>query len=275
MSRTDSPVTPPLAAHADGPVENVLIYVSDSLRADRLPDAVRELGVHGSAVAASTFTASGFPSILTGTYPATHRVWNFEDSLPERPALFETVEHSGIDAATVWRNVESAAKKPPLRVCGETAEARLSDLESPFALVVHDRGGHMVYGPSEESERWDSHAEFFADFAGRPGAIERRYRAGVAESVERFRGLLADLRSRGLLERTLVAFTSDHGELLGEYGGLYDHGAPLVPELVRVPLVFCGAGLPTGRPLAGVLSTTDVQPTAMGALGGDAAGAEG
>jgi len=40
------------------------------------------------------------------------------------------------------------------------------------------------------------------------------------------------------MDRTLVIFTSDHGELLGEYGGLTGHVRPPCPELVYVPTVF-------------------------------------
>ena len=36
----------------------------------------------------------------------------------------------------------------------------------------------------------------------------------------------------------MIIFTSDHGELLGEYGGLTNHGRPPCPELVYVPTVF-------------------------------------
>ncbi|MDX1747667.1 MAG: sulfatase-like hydrolase/transferase, partial [Halobacteriales archaeon] len=229
---------------SDRSVDNVLIYVSDSHRYDYLPDTVREMGVSGRAIAASTFTGSGYPSIMTGTYPSTHRVWNFRDSLADRPRLLRQCGQSGIDATHVWRNVEPPAKKPPLRICGEPSETTLSDLESPFVLVVHDRGGHLLYGRSSESERWASLQDFFQDLAGRPDEIDRLYRDGIAESVEHFQELVDTLKTQSKFKNTLVVFTSDHGELLGEYGGLYGHGAPLVPELLDVPLVFTGAGLP-------------------------------
>ncbi|MFC6976828.1 sulfatase-like hydrolase/transferase [Halomicroarcula sp. GCM10025709] len=235
-----------LSSMASGSVENVLVYVSDSLRFDALPASVAEVGVTGRGIATSTFTASGFPSILTGTYPATHTVWSFEDALARRPALLAAFEQSGIDATHVWSNVDDPATKPPLRICGESAETTLSDLDPPFSLVVHDRGGHMLYGRRERADEWATHGEFFDEFGGDRAAIRELYGEGVAESVERFLDIRAALDSRGLLESTLVVFTSDHGELLGEYGGLYGHGTPLVPELVTVPVVFTGAGLPEG-----------------------------
>jgi len=260
---------------ATGSVDNVLIYVSDSLRRDSLPSAVREMGVSGRGIATSTFTASGYPSILTGTYPSTHRVWNFQDSLAGPPDLLTHYDQSGIDATHVWQNVDDPAKKPPLRIPGETEETTIEDLRSPFVLVVHDRGGHMIYGRRDEEDRWSTHSEFFEEFRGDPERIERRYREGVDQSVEYFQTILETLRARDELANTLVVFTSDHGELLGEYGGVYSHGVPLVPELVEVPVVFAGAGLPRNERLAGILSTADVAPTALSALGVEPTGTEG
>ncbi|WP_434529989.1 sulfatase-like hydrolase/transferase (plasmid) [Haloarcula sp. NS06] len=93
--------------------------------------------------------------------------------------------------------------------------------------------------------------------------------------LKRFEDLVKTLEIRNELEKTLVVFTSDHGELLGDYGGLYDHGAPIVPELINVPLVFAGAGLPHGEQFDGLLSTADIAPTALSAIGSDVSGADG
>ena len=62
-------------------------------------------------------------------------------------------------------------------------------------------------------------------------------------------------------------FTSDHGELLGETnrGGIFAHGTPMCLELVEVPTVFMGAGLPHGERLDGLLSGVDLAPTLLGA----------
>jgi arylsulfatase A-like enzyme len=58
---------------------------------------------------------------------------------------------------------------------------------------------------------------------------------------------------RGILDDSLVIFTSDHGELLGEYNGLYHHQTPVVPELVYVPLAFAGAELLRGSSIRGTI----------------------
>ena len=49
--------------------------------------------------------------------------------------------------------------------------------------------------------------------------------------------LFDELQRRGVLDRTLVIVTSDHGEGLGEHG-LFDHGESLYRTEVRVPLLI-------------------------------------
>jgi arylsulfatase A-like enzyme len=74
--------------------------------------------------------------------------------------------------------------------------------------------------------------------------IERAYIAEI-RSMDRALGRLLDgLRERGVLDDTLVVFTSDHGEELGEHGDWGWHGHTLYDELLRVPLVV---RFPDGR----------------------------
>ena len=71
-------------------------------------------------------------------------------------------------------------------------------------------------------------------------AAEALYDAEIAGWDRMFAAFLDSLRARGLLERTVVILTSDHGEEFAEHGG-FSHGLNLyheqldVPFLVRVP----------------------------------------
>ena len=74
------------------------------------------------------------------------------------------------------------------------------------------------------------------DLLSNPRSIER-YRAEVAH-VDRFVGeLLADLKARGLYDDSLIVFTSDHGEGLGEHNWLV-HAENVYDEQLHVPLVI-------------------------------------
>ena len=256
----------PLSAWTDAnSVENVVIFVSDALRYDYLPREVRELGVTAKAIAPSTFTASALPSLMTGQYPATHRVWMFDDRLPERPPLLTPDGIDvGFDAEGVWTKLRSA-DKPPLQIHHVDAERKLHDLRPPFVHVVHDVGPHAPYG--FENGVFESTKEFFRDYENRRPKLVDLYRRDCHSSAERFLAVYEQLRERDLLDETLVIFTSDHGQSLGERrnGGRFGHGHPMCPEIVEIPVVFIGAGLPEGRFYPSVLSGTDVAPTVLSA----------
>jgi arylsulfatase A-like enzyme len=75
------------------------------------------------------------------------------------------------------------------------------------------------------------------------------------------------LGDRGLAGETLVVYTSDHGELLGEYG-FFGHTHLATPEIVYVPTTFPH---PTLEPSAesSLLHHVDFLPTVASALGDD------
>ncbi|HWG84343.1 MAG TPA: sulfatase-like hydrolase/transferase [Deinococcales bacterium] len=91
---------------------------------------------------------------------------------------------------------------------------------------------------------------------------------GMVELMDHETGrILAALDLLGLAENTLVVFTSDHGELLGEHGiwmkgPLHYDGVLRVPLLARWP-----RGLPAGRSDAHLASLTDLAPTFLAAAG--------
>ncbi len=58
--------------------------------------------------------------------------------------------------------------------------------------------------------------------------------------------LLDGLRRYGVADRTVVIVTADHGEEFLEHGLLL-HRAHLFDELLRVPLIVAGPGIPAGR----------------------------
>jgi arylsulfatase A-like enzyme len=106
-----------------------------------------------------------------------------------------------------------------------------------------------------------------------PGYDEqwRRYRANYCGMLrlidDQIRRFVEFLETRGLLEETLLIFTSDHGDYAGDYG-LQRKGVGLPECLVRVPLLFVGPGIrPGDRPREEFVSLVDLMPTVCEALG--------
>jgi arylsulfatase A-like enzyme len=80
--------------------------------------------------------------------------------------------------------------------------------------------------------------------------------------------LLEDLTSfiRGNHPDTLVIITSDHGEEFLEHRG-YLHARTLYNEILRVPLVLMGPGIPRGQSVSRLTDHTDLFATVLDYLG--------
>jgi arylsulfatase len=74
--------------------------------------------------------------------------------------------------------------------------------------------------------------------------VRRNYSAMV-ENIDRWVGIYLDkLEERGELENTLIVFSSDHGEMLGDRDA-WGKGKPFHPS-ASVPLIISGPGVQTG-----------------------------
>lgn len=76
---------------------------------------------------------------------------------------------------------------------------------------------------------------------------------------------LEHLGSMGFLEKSLVLFSADHGESLGEHLHYFSHGREVYDATARIPLLirFPQTDLQTGKRFPEVVSTTDLLPTIL------------
>ncbi len=78
--------------------------------------------------------------------------------------------------------------------------------------------------------------------------------------------ILDELRAQGILERTLIVFTSDHGDMCGELGR-HNKGIPCEGS-ARIPFILHAPGIvPPGTKVKQTLGTVDFKPTLLGLLG--------
>ena len=96
----------------------------------------------------------------------------------------------------------------------------------------------------------------------------------VDQAVER---LMRELERLDLLEDSLVVFTADHGESLGEHDYHLAHGRLPYNTTARVPLFWSGKGIGPPRRIAEAVELVDVYPTLrdLVAPGMEIAGLEG
>ncbi|WP_323174535.1 sulfatase-like hydrolase/transferase [Natrialba sp. PRR66] len=254
-------------------VENVFVYVGDAVRWDAVPDRLADRGALVRSISASTHSPSSFASLATGRYPATHGVATFTNQVSAD--AFRLFDIPGYD--TRFRNSIFAYAE---REHGETtdpihtvldvdppaADDPLAGLEPPFVSMERGPGGHAPYGDFTGT----ASAYFRRRGSSATATIRDDYRRSVELDVDLFFERLERLERAGRAEDTLVIYTSDHGELLGE-GGELGHSSPMRPELVYVPTLFCHPELPTTTIDDAAFHHADLLPTVLDVLGVDVA----
>ncbi|MGH0033241.1 MAG: sulfatase [Myxococcota bacterium] len=143
------------------------------------------------------------------------------------------------------------------RALVERFTAWLADAPADARLFawLHLLTPHTPYRPPPE----------FAE--GAPGPLTPAAYAGEVRAADALVGrALAAIDRHVGLEHALVVFTSDHGESLGDHGEV-GHGQTLHAEVMRVPLLLAGAGVPEGRVVAAPARTLDIAPTLLERVG--------
>jgi choline-sulfatase len=275
---------------------NLLLVTLDTVRFDHLgcygnkgvetpglDRLAREGLLVEQAVAVAPLTLPSHASILTGLYPPRHGVRDNSDfRLPAAvTTLAEHLKSQGYATEAVVGSVVLSSSlgleqgfdryDEPAAIPRETAPrghalfrpvlerpaAAVTDAaivaldqtgEKPFFLWVHYYDPHQPYAPPEPYAR---------RFSGRP------YDGEIAYVDAQLGRLVDELSKRGLLDRTLVVVTADHGESLGDHGeethGLFVYDATIhVPLLLRFP-----GSIPEGRRVDRVASGVDIVPTAL------------
>ncbi|MEX1244761.1 MAG: sulfatase-like hydrolase/transferase [Thermoanaerobaculia bacterium] len=280
----------------EGPPQNLLIVVVDTLRFDRgrggnedrdaaLPVVLRDRGRHfARALSAGIHTKPSMMALFTGFYPSESglTVNGAKVLRPPGPMLAERLKAAGFATAAVVSNPNLVGQglgfergfdefdarmtgtepnRPTgTRTAAETTAAaleRLSQLtrsKKRWFLWVHYLEPHGPYRPPAAFLRIPRDpgaalpvaAEDFAprgtippyqvlpECRGRNDYIDR-YRGYSDYSLSEADRLLRTAGSR--LRDTVVVFTSDHGEYLGEQNYWFQHSMRIDPVLFHVPFV--------------------------------------
>jgi len=96
--------------------------------------------------------------------------------------------------------------------------------------------------------------------------VRHAYYAAISYVDERIGTVLEALRASGLHESTTIAFTADHGEMLGERGLFYKMS--FFEPSARVPLIVRAPGVAPDSVVSRPVSLLDLAPTLI-ELGGD------
>lgn len=160
------------------------------------------------------------------------------------------------------------------------------DMETPWHYFVSFVGPHAPWdAPSEYSRKYDpAHmpaADAIVDpMEGKPkrmsdahdrhsGLLTRetlaeamRQYAGMITLIDDYVGRFVDiLEERGQLDNTVIVYTSDHGEMMGDHG-LFGKSVYYEAAL-RVPLVFAGPGIRAGGDCDALVHLNDSTPALL------------
>lgn len=106
--------------------------------------------------------------------------------------------------------------------------------------------------------------------AGDVGAMRANYAGNVTLIDDQIGEILAVIEARGELDNTSVVFTSDHGEMNGDWSLIYKmnflDGALRVPLIVRTPDTAAHGG---GREVEEIAENSDIGPTLVELAGGE------
>jgi len=134
--------------------------------------------------------------------------------------------------------------------------------DDPFFLFLHTYEVHAPYTPPA------SYASLFSTADTDTPTRERNLYDGEIRYLDaELDRLLVELERLGLDDNTYVVVTSDHGEEFAEHGGRY-HSSQVYDEVLRVPLLITGPGLPAGGVRrSGPVALIDLLPTLLDLLG--------
>lgn len=277
---------------------NVVVVLSDALRAANLPlygyprETAPRLGelaaesvvferhlanFPGTPVSVSQMqTGRLIPPLLMDYSPALAPVAALEEDLLVLPEVLRGAGYrTGIVTSHPWFNARArlldhfdrqAVVEPregeayaSFEELLPPAEAFLDEAPEPFFLYLHSMDTH---GPFRFHPGFDA----YRDAPGWP-PVYGAYDSEILYTDHGFGRLVDSLRSRGLLDRTVLVFTSDHGEELGEMGPEYwnrSHGYTVRRVQLHVPLVVrLPEGRSGGRRIAAPTSHLDLAPTLL------------
>jgi arylsulfatase A-like enzyme len=280
---------------------NVLFILVDTLRADRLGaygyerdtspnlDALAATGIRfAEQVSQSSWTKCSMASLWTGLYPVRTRVLRAYDVVsPKARMPAEVFQEAGFRTAGIWRNgwidpnfgfsqgfeIYLSPRSQRRR------DARLVRLENPnYSLDGNDADVlESAFGflRSHGHERWflylhmmDVHQYAYSEDTALFGTSYSDSYDNSIRWVDSLLGILfAELEKMGLRERTLIVFSSDHGEAFGEHGG-EGHARNVYGEVTQTPLIM---GFPfrldPGIVVEARSENVDLWPTVLELLG--------
>ncbi|WP_193105841.1 sulfatase [Brachybacterium sp. FME24] len=153
---------------------------------------------------------------------------------PYDPTPSALAQYDGVEMPAQHDSAEDRASQP----------YAVKDLIRDNLEVDHDGIVHLEHPTPEQVSRQ-----------------RRHYMANVTMIDEQLGQIVDALQRRGVLEETVIIFTSDHGDCLNDHGHIQKWS--MYEPSVRVPAVVSGPGVMMDRQLDGLTALFDLGPTVL------------
>jgi len=249
------------------------------------------------------FTGPSFASMLTGLYPADITSTITTVQVPDRATtVAEILLSEGYSTRMVCGNPYLGSSRSGFQQGIETQWYRSNTSPSEsveiakkyietcsdrdWFLFLHIMDPHSPYDPPRElvdtlctRPYRGRYEDYFLDMAewelyhSPPlredvDRVHELYEAEVADVDNAIGEIYSYLEQHGMLDDTLIILTADHGEEFFEHNQ-WGHGQSLLQEIVNMPLIIWGGGLPEDIDTDTCVGNMDLAPTIL-----DYAGAE-
>jgi len=178
------------------------------------------------------------------------------------------LEHRGLDEIYDADTMPGQRKTEPVS-WGIYEEETLGAMRAQIRKYSRgDKRFFLTYVPAAPHYPYDAVPEAFRKFqSGEMGDYTPFYLNELMYMDSILASLVEELKNSGLLDKTLVIITDDHGEMLGGKGNPIGHGWFLTPELANAPLIIMDPDKPGYRVNPRIGSQVDLLPTLLDTLG--------
>ena len=251
----------------------------------------------------SPWTLPAHASLLTGRYPSRHGVLSHETRLGvDIPTVAEILGQQGYRTAAIVNSHnlssryglergftdflyirEDVAEIGPSAVRQAALDWLAKPQDGPFFLFLHFYDVHSDYRSLPQYEQAfvepsDSIADgttaqlsryrrgLLALDLGDAARLIDLYDAGIRQMDDGLAVVFTALDRAGVTDNTVILVTSDHGEEFLEHQGVL-HGRTQFEEVIRIPLIVKGPGIPAGLRVPELTSLLDVSPTLLALAG--------
>ncbi len=256
------------------------------------------------AISTSPWTLPAHGSLLTGMYPNRHGLKLVHRRLPSNiTTLADVLKGHGLRTAAIVNShyvsqrygfnrgfddflyiKEFPETRVPTQVEPKAYEWLSQNSSKPFFLFLHYYDPHSNYWSLPIYEKLfvnpdykgiaDGSTNQLINFRHGNVSLDRSdakhlinlYDAGILQLDDGISRLLSFLEKHRLLDNTVLIITADHGEEFLDHGGVL-HGQTQYEEMIHVPLIMHGPGIPKSKRIKKVASLVDIMPTILSLQG--------